>query len=75
MRQALHNALRIAPARTLLTHHDPAHTDQMLLKHYHKLKAEKKFAALDFEFAREDHVYEVRETLETPESQTIKKAG
>ena len=75
MRQALHNAIRIAPARTLLTHHDPSHTDQMLMKQFQKLKAEKKFNALDFEFAREDHIYEVRESMPAPEILPVKKSA
>lgn len=75
MRQALHNALRIAPGRTLLTHHDPAHTDQMLLKQFHKLKAERKFNPLEFEFAREDYVYEVKDTGDVPDFVPVKKVG
>lgn len=83
MKQALANALRINPRKTLLTHHDPSHTDRMLLDAWHKLKAQKTFKALDFEFAREDHIYEVRElvpadtSLESPDENVtgIKKAG
>ena len=75
MRQALHNSLRINPTRTLITHHDPSHTDDILMRQFQKLRSEKKFANLDFEFAREDHIYEVKESLSDADLLSIKKAG
>ncbi len=58
VQQALQNALRIQPTRTLLTHHDPKRNDDEIeaLDAEYKRKAE--FKKLNFEFAREGETYD-----------------
>jgi phosphoribosyl 1,2-cyclic phosphodiesterase len=56
---ALENAIKIGSKLTLLTHHDPAHNDKDLQALHRALMKSPKFRPLNFEFARENVVYDV----------------
>lgn len=57
--QALSNALKIDAGLTVLTHHAPNRNDRDLQTLHRSLLAMPKFCNLNFEFAREDTVYDV----------------
>jgi phosphoribosyl 1,2-cyclic phosphodiesterase len=57
--QALENAVRITPTRTLLTHHDPSRSDSEIQDIHRDLKGNPRYKGIKFEFAREDVIYEV----------------
>jgi phosphoribosyl 1,2-cyclic phosphodiesterase len=56
---ALDNALKMQPGLTLLTHHDPARNDKDLQTLHRTLMQNQKYRHVNFEFAREEVVYEV----------------
>jgi len=58
MEQAISNGFAGGVGRLLLTHHDPRRTDQDLQKLHRKL-SQKSYDGVPFEFAREEHVYQV----------------
>jgi ribonuclease BN (tRNA processing enzyme) len=60
IRQSLENALKIKARKVLLTHHDPGRTDQALDSLLAAYKANAQFREVDFDFAREDEVYDVQ---------------
>tara|TARA_Y100001970_G_C13891932_1_gene679170 strand:- start:13 stop:780 length:768 start_codon:yes stop_codon:yes gene_type:complete len=55
--QALSNALKIDPGKTLLTHHDPNRVDNDIEKIFQEAQSNPKFKKLNFEFAKEQVVY------------------
>jgi len=65
---ALDNALKIGPALTLLTHHDPARNDRELQAQHRALMQGKKYRRLTFEFAREEVLYEVAKVKSLPKA-------
>lgn len=56
---ALDNALEVGSKLSLLTHHDPARNDKELQALHRSLMTVPKYRPLNFEFAREDVVYDV----------------
>jgi phosphoribosyl 1,2-cyclic phosphodiesterase len=58
-RQALDNAVRCNAGMTLLTHHAPSTDDRDIHATHRELLRSRKYRHVDFEFAREDVVYEV----------------
>lgn len=75
MPHALLNAIKCTAKNTLLVHHDPAHTDAFLLSETLRLKRDPRFSTLEFEFAREGHIYELRKENEKDDKTELSKSA
>lgn len=56
--QAIENGKKSSAKKILLTHHHPTRTDEQIDKVAQKLSSNPQYAALDFEFAKEDTEYD-----------------
>ena len=58
--QAIENGKKSSAKKILLTHHHPTRTDEQIDKVAQKLSSNPQYAALDFEFAKEDTEYDAK---------------
>lgn len=65
---ALDNAIAMGARATLLTHHDPSRNDKDLQALHRSLMRVAKYRHLNFEFAREEIVYEALRTQNVPKA-------